>query len=748
MFQIFEWLTQFIVTQDRSSSCDDFVDRLNRKYTVILLLVFITVLSSKQYIGEPMACFCPAHFTGAHVEYTNNICWISRSFYVPIETSFSWSSGNDRTGGHSTSTTTSTTTDDPFNRGGLGGFHNLNLNAQQQQNSLFLLPQIIGQQLRQQQHDFFNSYPKPPNTSHLKFARIENLIPYYPFLLLAQAILFYVPYFFWKNVINRSAYDIGTLIYIAYDSQYSENQTIREKTLRYVIRHMDRANDYYSVKERMGARSGGARSLFPGLSHFGMGGGGGGHGSSGRGFSSHFSKHEMAGSVPYDMSLRIDDFSSYTATPSDSPYDTNTTNTKFNKIMENLSFNKLQKRVKVFEKNNKDGDDTAETTTNDFPPTDVQEPTPQNFHTKNPRQFTTNHMALSSRMFSNQHFYSKILFTIYMLTKIFYIINCLGQFILLNKFIAGEFRNNKLYNQENDDEATGNVGAGMSTTTTTTTTTTSTRFNLQNLGLGGVHDFLDSNQVFTRNEMTYETSYSIYRGFEFGYKSLINLIKHGYLFGEKTNLLVFHTVVFCDFKIRMLGDRLHRHTVQCVLPINIYTEKIFSILWFWLLVLNFINIYNFFKWLAYYFSSSVRLDFLSKHLLKNDFTCGKASSSSGDGGGNYLSNNSNNTVLSFLKRNSHFNHHNSSRERKLSANFSPTLNNNNNNSTNSTRKPKIEFDAELINSLTHNYLMHDNIFIIKLISKNTNELITRELVTLLLENYKRKTTSYYEENTV
>jgi hypothetical protein len=253
MFQIFEYLTQFIVTQDRSSSCDDFVDRLNRKYTVIMLLVFITILSSKQYIGEPMACFCPAHFTGAHVEYTNNICWISRAFYVPVETSFSWSSTT--TSPHITSTIPTTSTHEPYrlNVGGQSG-GGVNINSQQNQglgSSIFLLPQIIGSQLREQNQGWYNSGIYPPDSSHLKFARVENLIAYYPFLLLAQAILFYVPYFFWKNVINRSAYDIGTLIYIAYDSQYSGTQTEREKTLRYLIRHMDRANDYYSVKEKL-----------------------------------------------------------------------------------------------------------------------------------------------------------------------------------------------------------------------------------------------------------------------------------------------------------------------------------------------------------------------------------------------------------------------------------------------------------------------------------------------------------------
>ena len=37
-----------------------------------------------------MSCFCPAHFTGAHVEYTNNICLISHSFYVAVDKTKIW----------------------------------------------------------------------------------------------------------------------------------------------------------------------------------------------------------------------------------------------------------------------------------------------------------------------------------------------------------------------------------------------------------------------------------------------------------------------------------------------------------------------------------------------------------------------------------------------------------------------------------------------------------------------------------
>jgi innexin len=68
------------------SACDDdFYDRLSRRYSVILLIIFTILVSTKQYVGEPIACFCPAHFTGTHVEYTNNICWISNTYFVSFD---------------------------------------------------------------------------------------------------------------------------------------------------------------------------------------------------------------------------------------------------------------------------------------------------------------------------------------------------------------------------------------------------------------------------------------------------------------------------------------------------------------------------------------------------------------------------------------------------------------------------------------------------------------------------------------
>ncbi len=187
------------------------------------------VISSKQYVGDPISCFCPSHFTGmhvdlvaahivadqhflscalqgAHVEYTNNICWISNVFYVPLDDTFALNSLQDYT-----------------------------------------------------QHNIVDD----TQNTQIKVVKVNNLIPFYPFVLLVQAIFFYIPYFLWKNVVSRSAYDISTLVNIAQSSVPMNDQqrrgaaplfpsnsarTANEETIKYLIRHIDRASGYYSDK--------------------------------------------------------------------------------------------------------------------------------------------------------------------------------------------------------------------------------------------------------------------------------------------------------------------------------------------------------------------------------------------------------------------------------------------------------------------------------------------------------------------
>ncbi|CAF1662401.1 unnamed protein product [Adineta ricciae] len=64
---------------------DDLTDRLNHRYTVVLLVIFITFISAKQFVGNPISCWTPAHYSGPQISYTNSICWLKGTYYLEAD---------------------------------------------------------------------------------------------------------------------------------------------------------------------------------------------------------------------------------------------------------------------------------------------------------------------------------------------------------------------------------------------------------------------------------------------------------------------------------------------------------------------------------------------------------------------------------------------------------------------------------------------------------------------------------------
>nr|CDJ94502.1 Innexin domain containing protein [Haemonchus contortus] len=76
---------------------------------------------------------------------------------------------------------------------------------------------------------------------------------------------------------------------------------------------------------------------------------------------------------------------------------------------------------------------------------------------------------------------------------------------------------------------------------------------------------------------------------------------------------LFPRVTLCDFEVREMGN-IQTHTVQCVLLINIFTEKIFILLWAWYVFLGTLTALNMFSWMFAMFSETSKEHFIINHL--------------------------------------------------------------------------------------------------------------------------------------
>ncbi|KAK3082651.1 hypothetical protein FSP39_001457 [Pinctada imbricata] len=98
------------------------------------------------------------------------------------------------------------------------------------------------------------------------------------------------------------------------------------------------------------------------------------------------------------------------------------------------------------------------------------------------------------------------------------------------------------------------------------------------------------------------------------YKS-IGLEFYNFMFEQKKweENMKFPRVTFCDFDLRQMTN-LQRWTVQCSLPINLYNEKTFVIVWFVLVIVSLINCIHFIYNTVVFFFPRRKMEYVEKYL--------------------------------------------------------------------------------------------------------------------------------------
>lgn len=205
------------------------------------------------------------------------------------------------------------------------------------------------------------------------------------------------------------------------------------------------------------------------------------------------------------------------------------------------------------------------------------------------------------------------LISLFMFTKLFYIANSIAQLFILNLFLGFNYNQHGFHVLKDITKGLMSNTNALSAQRRAEAEAAAETF-ASNLNIKGPHPILGPTVIFDTSETE--------PGFSPGGKNYGSSIFSDSLYTEPGTHTMMHRYFpresACDFRIRANIDSLvHNYTVQCVLPINLYNEQLFTLLWAWLWLVCIANCYDFAIWL-FRLAPGSRFNYIRSRLrLKN-----------------------------------------------------------------------------------------------------------------------------------
>lgn len=184
---------------------DDYMDRINRKYTVqglVILAIISASLLAPHDISSLMSCWNKANYPKYYIDYTNHICFIKSSYVLDSNQTIPYS-------------------------------------TQARLSSLFFFSlyfpriRINSIEIQKKQRLFVISF------CVCRRNRVLNYYQWTPFIILLMALFFYFPRLLWRSLSVRSGIDLLDLIEAAGETKTVQDFDDRDQLIKYIVDTID-----------------------------------------------------------------------------------------------------------------------------------------------------------------------------------------------------------------------------------------------------------------------------------------------------------------------------------------------------------------------------------------------------------------------------------------------------------------------------------------------------------------------------